>query len=258
MEKDSEEKLIIARLLDKIRLCKTKNKIVNTEFLNLYQINTIQKKLDELREKNYIFFGGYEGAASTILFFYPDKFDMDIVNTNIYEAIKAIKIKLPNEVWGKYKHGDYLSSVLKLGLERQRIGDIIVHDDGAYILVLNENAEYIKSSLEELTRYKKAEIGIINIDEIKIKETEFENIRIVVSSLRLDNVVANTSNISRSKAEEIILSERIFINGRVETKCIKIVCKDDILTIRGKGKFIIDNISENKKGKFAVEIRKYK
>jgi hypothetical protein len=69
MEKDSEEKLIIARLLDKIRLCKTKNKIVNTEFLNLYQINTIQKKLDELREKNLFSLVAMKEQALQFYFF---------------------------------------------------------------------------------------------------------------------------------------------------------------------------------------------
>ena len=31
-----EEKLLIAKLTDKIKECKTKNKIVNTEFLNIH------------------------------------------------------------------------------------------------------------------------------------------------------------------------------------------------------------------------------
>ena len=49
MENRDEEKLILAKLNDKIRFCKTRNKIVNTEFLNLYQKQIIQKRLNELK-----------------------------------------------------------------------------------------------------------------------------------------------------------------------------------------------------------------
>ena len=40
-----DEKLIIAKLNDKIKACKTNNKIVNTEFLNTYKREIIQKEL---------------------------------------------------------------------------------------------------------------------------------------------------------------------------------------------------------------------
>ena len=60
MEQNIEEKLILAKLQDKIKCCKNRNKIVNTEFLNLYQKNLIQNKLNELKISNYIFHGGFE------------------------------------------------------------------------------------------------------------------------------------------------------------------------------------------------------
>lgn len=59
MENNSEEKLVIAKLNDKIKFCKTKNKVVNTEFLNMYQENIIRKELQRIKFRNYIFTGGY-------------------------------------------------------------------------------------------------------------------------------------------------------------------------------------------------------
>ena len=58
-------------------------------------------------------------------------------------------------------------------------------------------------------------------------------------SLRLDNIVSDLARTSRSKASEIIAQERVFINGQSETKNSKNVKLNDIITIRGKGKFII-------------------
>lgn len=72
-EENLEEKLLIAKLIDKIKECKRKNKIVNTEFLNMNQKNIVQKELNRLKEKDYMFFGGYEGAHSETLILYPPK-----------------------------------------------------------------------------------------------------------------------------------------------------------------------------------------
>ena len=103
-----DDKLIIAKLMDKIKICKTRNKIVNTEFLSMYQKGIIQKELNKLKIKNYLFFGGYEGAEAEILVIYPEKYDLEIVRKNLENILKVIKIELPKEVFGKYTHRDYL------------------------------------------------------------------------------------------------------------------------------------------------------
>ena len=48
-EENLEERLLIAKLTDKIKECKTKNKIVNTEFLNMHQKDIVQKELNRLK-----------------------------------------------------------------------------------------------------------------------------------------------------------------------------------------------------------------
>lgn len=254
-----EDKLIIAKLMDKIKICKTRNKIVHTEFLSIYEKQIIQKELNRNKIKNYIFFGGYEGAEGEILVIYPEKLGKDIAEKNLDNILKAIKIKLPKELEGKYNHRDYLGCVMKTGLNRNRIGDIIVHEDGAYIIVLKENAEYIAEFLKEIIKFSKSQIEVVEYYEIKTKEIEFEEKQITVASMRLDNIVAETIKISRSKTEELIKAEKVFINTKVETKGTKNVGSGDVLAIRGKGKFIIGEIlGNNKKGKMIVEVKKYK
>lgn len=258
-EESLEERLLIAKLTDKIKECKTKNKIVNTEFLNMHQKNIVQKELNRLKEKTYIFFGGYENANFEVLIIYPPKFPADIVNDNIKNIIKAIRIKLPKELVGKYKHRNYLSAVMIQGLERERIGDIVVHDDQAYIVVLKENAEYLKNSLQNLTRFKKSIIDVVDYIDIKIKPQEFEEFNIKVASNRVDAIVAEIAKTSRNKSEQYIDDKRVSINYQEETKYTRTVKENDIIVIRGKGKFIIDKIGEkNQKGRLIIKIKKYK
>jgi len=259
MEKKDDEKLIIAKLNDKIRICKTKNKIVNTEFLNIHQENIIRKELDIIKEKEYLFTGGFEEAESKLLVIYPGKLTEEIAIDNIGNIIKAIQIILPNEQIGKYAHRDYLGTIMSFGLERERIGDILVYDDKAYILVLKENAEYIKTSLQDTIKFKKSKIEVIDINKIEVKQPEFEEIKISVSSERLDNFVSELAKISRKMATDLIEREFVSINCKVESKQTKQVNKGDILIIRGYGKFIIgESLSINKKGKQIIIVKKYK
>ena len=258
MEQNIEDKLLIAKLQDKIKQCKIRNKIVNTEFLNLHQKKLIQNKLNEFKIKNYIFHGGFEEAENQVLIIYPEKLTEEIVLNAINNIINAIKITLPNEQVGEYEHRDYLSAVMRLGLERERIGDIIVYKNEAYIISLKENVQYIADSLKEFTRFKKSQIEIISIDEIKSKTPEFMQIEIHVSSNRLDSIVAEIARTSRSKAEELIKNERVSINCKYEYKSSKTVNIGDIIIVRGSGKYILENIKENQKTKrFTIILQKY-
>ena len=253
------DKLIIAKLLDKIKICKTRNKIVNTEFLNKYQKEIIQKELNKQKIKNYLFFGGYEGAEAEVLVIYPEKYDWEIVTKNLENIIKTIKITLPKEVIGKYSHKDYLGMAMKAGLNRNRIGDINVSENGAYIFVLEENAKYIVDHLKNFIRLSKANIEIINYEEAKIKEQEFKKIQISVASMRIDSIVSELAKISRNKTNELLVEEKVFVNDKCENKASSLLKGNDILAIRKVGKFIVCKcIGTNKKGKMLIEIKKYK
>lgn len=252
-----EDKLVIAKVMDKIQMTKTRNKITSTEFLSMYQKEIIQKELKKIKFKNYLFFGGYEGAEGECLIIYPDKIDIEIVKKSLSNMIKSIKISLPKEVKGEYTHREYLGACMRSGLNRNRIGDIIVYEDGAYIIVLEENVEYISEFLKE--KFNKSKIEIINYYDIEVKSQEFEEIKIRISSVRLDNFVSEIAKISRGKAEALLEDEKVYLNTKVENKASKIVKINDILVIRGKGKFIISEIQNtNKKGKILAIVKKYK
>ena len=119
--------LLIAKIEDKIRISKTQNKITNTEFLNENQIAFTKKELIKLKEKRCFFYGGYDESARKILIIYPEKIEKEEVIKNINNIVTAIKVELPNEIYGKLEHKNYLGTIMSFGLTRERIGDIIVY-----------------------------------------------------------------------------------------------------------------------------------
>ena len=255
--KDTEYKMLIAKLIDKYEVCKTKNKITYTDFLHISERSIVEKVLKEERIFNFVFYGGKEEADRSVLIFYPDKINEEMLLKNYEKIFNVIRIKLPNNI--EYEHREFLSGIMKLGIKREKFGDIIVTDFGADIIVFSEISKILAEDLKGLTRFRKSEIEIVSINELTYVEPEFEKFNVIVSSLRLDNFVSERANYSRTRASDIINEGKVFLNSINEFKDSKKIEINDIITIRGKGKFIFDGIEkETKSGKFLVNIRKYK
>lgn len=255
--KNNENKLLIAKITDRYEFSKTRNKITYTDFLNISEISIIKKYLKEQNIKSYDIFGGREEADRNIIIFYPEKFTKEIIEKNYENILKVIRIELPNNI--KYEHREFLSGIMKLGIRREKFGDIIVTDTGADIIVLSEISNILAQDLKNLTRFQKSKITIQNIKDLKIKENEFANLKIIVSSIRLDNFVSELARCSRSKANELIEQGRVFINSINEFKPSKKINLNDIITIRGKGKFIYEGIEkQTQSSRFLLNIKKYK
>ena len=257
--KKPEEKLILSKILDKISFCETRNQIQVTDFLDLAEQQLITKFLKLQKQENYILFGGFEEAERKVIIFYPEKLESLIIENKIdfNEWIKVLRITLPNENKGKYEHKNYLGALMKLGIKREKVGDILVDNDGADILISKDILKFLENSLSELTRFQKAKIEEIELENLRKIEIQKEIFTITVSSMRLDNIVAELAKCSRSKALEYLIQERVFVNYEQITKQTKEIKEEDRITIRGKGRFIIKEIMGNtRKGNIVLQVEK--
>lgn len=256
--REKDDKILLAQVLDKIEMCDNKNKIEYTDFLDLAQIELVQKFINKLKIENYIFYGGFEQAERKILVIYPEKFNATVVEKNLSNVVKIIRIQLPDDLKGKYTHRDYLGAVIKLGVKREKVGDIIVDNDGADIIVDKDIVKFLSENLSGLTRFSKSTISVENIEDLRMVQIRKEEIEIIVSSLRLDNVISELARCSRNKALDIINMERVFINFQCETKKTKQIKTGDMITIRGKGRFYIKElVGQTRSGRIIVKIEKY-
>lgn len=257
--KKPEEKLILSKIMDKIEFCKIRNQIQVTHFLDLAQQQLVTKFLKSQKQENYLLFGGFETAERAMLLFYPDKLEPFIKQKqiNFNEWLKVIRITLPNEMAGQYEHRNYLGALMKLGIKREMIGDILVDKKGADILLHCDSLSFLLANLPSLTRFQKAKIEEISLQEIRKIEVKREEFSITVSSMRLDNVVAELAKCSRNKATELLMQERVLVNFEIITKATKEIKPNDRITIRGRGRFFIKEVIGNtKKGKIFIKIEK--
>lgn len=256
--KKQEDKICLSQVLDKIEFSKTREKIEYTDFLDMYQVSLVENFLRKINIKTYQLYGGYEEAERKVLFVYPEKYDEKMLEKNYDKILKIVRVTLPEEEKGQYSHRNYLGGIVKLGLKREKVGDIIVYEEGADIITVEDFADILKQQLPSLTRFENSEVIVEEIQNLQKREVKVENIKIIVPSLRLDNFVSDLAKTSRSKAVQIIDQERVFVNGKNETKASKLLKLNDVITIRGKGRFVIKELAgTTRSGRTIVVIEKY-
>lgn len=86
---------------------------------------------------------------------------------------------------------------MSLGIERETVGDILVEDGRAVVFVKTELSDYVKSQISKVGRVG---VKVDDADLSKLPQGRgVEEKTFIVSSLRLDNIVAAVCKLSREK-----------------------------------------------------------
>ena len=205
----------------------------------------------------YRIYGGYPDAERGIVIFG----DEELSGYNEEPPVKLLMIK-PRAVKfaDKLTHRDFLGALMNLGITREMLGDIVVSSEkfeAAYVFVAEHMAEYI---IENLLSVKHTSVDVSVIDELpEDAHAVREEKQLVISSNRLDAVIARVFGMSREVATELISDGRVFISGRTAAKKEKSLVEGDRVSVRGYGKFVF--ISENgktKKDRLSITVEIYK
>lgn len=256
-----EEKILLAGIEDKWRQCREYYAVTSTGFLDLHQRSLAENLCRELTRRDetirYAFYGGYEEAERTVLMFLPEYIDAE----NLSELARSgplAGLRLHHRAGGRdLHHGDYLGSLTGLGLKRETIGDILVNEAEADVIVLEEIRTFL------LTHYDKAgrtELfpESIELSELHVPKLRMKEYRDTVASLRLDNVIASAFSMSRGLAAEAIKSGIVFVNHMQADKVSMIVREGDQLVCRGRGKAILQQTGgKTRKGRTVIVLKKY-
>ncbi len=245
---DKEDNNLFSRADDALNLSQTRHKPCFLGFLNEREQYIISEKFRFANDR-IVFFGGYDNAVRKIMC--ACDYDVD------YEEYPIVKLCYKFRKEDNLSHRDFLGSLMGLGIERSCIGDIIVGEKFAAVFVKAEVGEYIKSQLIKIGR---TGVRLVSDNECELSyEPETEVLNLIVTSMRLDAVVAAITKLSRAKSADLIFSGKVFINYSENKSTSYFLKPDDILTVRGNGKFIIkEQFSTTKKGRLKIIILHYR
>ena len=190
--------------------------------------------------------------------FFEDAERRMICFNNIYNTpfpIKVIKIENKSK-FNHLTHRDYLGTVLSLGIKRNKIGDLLVKNQICFMPVYEEIEQYILSNLS-IVGGNPCKLSVVEEDDV-IPSAEFEEIIILIQSLRIDSIISKLANISRSKAQSLIEDGKVLIDYNTTRDKSSDVISGQRITIRGAGKFIVgERIGNSKSGKIRINMKKY-
>lgn len=244
---DNDDKLFLSKLDDAVYLCDKRQSAVFLSFMSERKQALAEDYLRSIRFDRYRFFGGYEGAERKLLgLFYDDE-----------EPFPAEPVVFTFRKSDKLTHRDFLGSLMSLGIERETVGDILVEDGRCVVFVKSELKDYITSQISKIGR---TGVKVSELREGELPQGRgFDETVYTVSSLRLDNVVAALAGLSREKTKNLILSGLVTLNYIECTNISKALSEGDVLTIRGKGKFVLHGvIGETKKHRMRISIIHYR
>ncbi|MBR6572341.1 MAG: hypothetical protein IKK77_01305 [Clostridia bacterium] len=241
--------LLIPRINDAIRICETSQAPKFVGFLTSNEVAEIEKNLKSIITK-YSFYGGYDEAERLFFGAFPEWCD------ERQELFPITPVTFTYRECDALSHRDFLGALMSLGLTRETVGDILVEKGRAVAFLSSDIADYVLSQLDKIARVGvKVEKGY----SMPLPNMSgFEEITDTVASPRLDCVVASLSKSSRAQAEEFILNGFVSVNSVCVTKTVKTVNEGDKITIRRKGKFLIESLAQKtKKNRVILIAKKY-
>ena len=249
-----EDQLLLAQIKDKINGSRQQYTIEHTGFLDLHQQHLVRNllKTESSDDILFQFHGGYQEAQRQMFICRPS-----FIPCSIEEFMVLLRVK-GGKASGKLTHRDYLGALVGTGITRREVGDILVAEEGADILVTASISPFLQQEFLSVGSVS-VEREILPLSQLHIPEQQVKTMKITVSSPRIDSLVASIFGLSRAVSQETIRAGRVFIDSREVTKAETLVVQEQTVVLRGKGKAKIAFISDKttKKGRIPITVEKY-
>ena len=248
----AEDKLLLAKLWDKINAGIRKNIPANTCFLSPREQEMARFLFGE--PEGLYFFGGYGDAERQMVVYLPEYLDRQEL-TGADGPIMCLRA-------GFYagdtpSHRDFLGALMGAGVARETVGDICVGKGCCDFFVTSEIAPYILQNLSSAGRTK-LHLEQIPLEQAQIPEPEVKEIKDTLASLRLDSVISSGFRIGRSLASQYVSQGKAAIDGLPCEKPDKAVAEGAKISLRGLGKIKLVSVhGKTKKDRISVTIHRY-
>lgn len=250
--KTPEDKVLLAKVWDKIQAGIRKNIVASTCYLSLRELELTRYLFGTLEGLHS--FGGYRDAERQMLIYLPDYLDEEAL---MAEDSPVVCLRATFYEGDTPTHRDFLGALMGAGIARETVGDICVGKGSCDFFVTAEIAPYILQNFLSAGRTK-LHLEQIPLDAVAIPEPEIKEIRDTVASARLDSIISSGFRIARGAAAAYITAGKAAIDGLPCEKPDKAVEEGAKISVRGLGKIKLHTLGgQTKKGRISVVIHRY-
>ena len=147
-----------------------------------------------------------------------------------------------------------MGALLNLGIKREKIGDILIHDNFCQVIVSHDICDFIVINLEKVSR-NKVKVKEIAVEDIVKNELNFKEISFTVSSLRIDSIISGVYNLSRTESVKLIKGEKVNVDYEKITSPSKEIKSSSLISVRGHGRVIVEVGDLTKKGRTKIKAK---
>lgn len=243
LARNDNEKLWIGRCLDQLRAVKSSGRPELTGFVDPGQLGLLELLCSKVGEVKLTAWGGYTEAERqrALLVIMASKEQVSF-GVDMLQVIPSFRDK-------PLGHRDYLGSLVGLGVDRDRLGDIVLQPEGAVVFVACELAPFVQQNLLSVGRHP-VSIRLMHTAEFCYSPTPWEEKVVTAVSPRLDALVSRAFNISREEATKLVRQGKVTINWRQQCNPETVVVQDDTISCRGIGRFkLLEQAGVTRKGR---------
>jgi photosystem II S4 domain protein len=240
----------LARILDLTDQTLKTWQVTCSDFLSPPEVSEATRCLRRLSEIEFCVWGGYPQAERQRLAIGRTALEHSHV------PLGALSVR-GNFLFDPATHRDFLGSLLGSGIERDKVGDILVlGDQGAQVIVVPELAEFLSTEWTQV-RSVPVKVESIALTDLKVRPPQIKSMTTVEASLRLDAVGSAGFSMSRTKMVAEIERGEVKVNWKTVSQPSYTLSPKDLITLRGKGRLQVEDITETKKGRYRIELTRY-
>lgn len=222
---------------------------VLTKFLDEVELSELINTINN--QYPFMIYGGYDNAERVrVVIGNQIGLDEDF-------HISVIKIEYPSK-FVKINHRNVLGTIMSLGINRNTIGDIIITDDETsliYVIVAKEMVSYLQNNLTSINNYpvKIKEVSVNDLKNVKLKEGISKTY--IISSMRLDVILASVLNVSRNEINSYFEEKKVLVNHQICMNRHYEYKSGDLISVRKFGRILInDDIKTTKKNNLVINV----
>lgn len=247
---DGIDPLLSSRIEDAVRLCEKRCVPCFLGFLDQRERAYAQQLLQRApTDAVFSFWGGYPDAERTMLSVSSSYYAVE--ETDYPLCAIAFRYRPSKQL----THRDVLGTLMSVGVRRDAVGDILCGDGLSVVFVREEISSFI---CDQVDRIGGEGVAIVPDYDGPLPICEaYEDLHETIASPRIDGVVKALVHCSRERAAEMIRFGLVSINHMAVESASKNVSAEDILSIRGYGRYYIDQIGpQTKKGRLVLLARR--
>lgn len=226
-----------------------------TDFLDPRQQHVLRQMVERNDQLQVCFDGGYAQAERKRALVYgrePATWD-----EAFGLALLVIQPKTNARESLSVDHGDYLGATLGLGIKREKIGDVLVFRECAYVVFVQSLVPFVLQHLRQVGSHD-VDVATCSWDRIAGFSPAVQEVTCTVASMRLDGIVGEVYHLSRSRVNVPIKAGRCKVNWQPVLTPATTVHVGDTISLQGFGRFrVVATNGTTRSGRIRLTVEKF-